>query len=317
MLDLSKIKLTSRDIQEIELADKFYRSINLEAFARTNEYELIGNQTCLFSTIIVSDGFDKFNDLKRVSINKTIREDRSNNRLFTISNLKYPPASVIEKLNYNRASYKRQFIFYGGFGKLQALFENLPNTGDLFTLSTWRQKENTKIHYAEIFHDEKIHKHTDLYKTEWNNYCKQLETLDMMTSEAIRKLFSLMTFFFIRPVDPSRKIEYLFSSFLSNKIFEMNISPKIEAILYPSVPMEYIAINLAVKPDAFDEKIDFVKAEEFIVTYKADGKRQIIYQKIAEANKIEQNNLCWETSYLDDDLKNFMKANKIDIENFK
>jgi hypothetical protein len=317
MLDLSKIKLTNRDIQEIKLADKFYRSIDLEAFARKYEDELIGNQTCLFSTIIVSDGFDGFNDLKRVSINKTIREDRSNNRLFTISDLKYPPARVIDKLYYNRASYKMQSIFYGGFGNLHALFENLPNIGDLFTLSTWRQKENTKIHYAEIFHDEIIHKHTDLYKTEWNNYCKQLETLDNTTREAIRKLFSLITFFFIRPVDPSRKIEYLLSAFLSNKIFKMNISPKIEAILYPSVPMEYIATNLAVKPDSFDDKFDFVKAEEFIITYKTDGRRQIIYQKIAEANKIEQNNLCWETSYLDDDLKNFMKANKIDIENFK
>jgi len=317
MLDLSKIKLTSRDIQEIESADKFYRAIDLEAFARKNEDDLITNKTCLFSTIIVSDGFDSFNDIKRVSINRTIREDRSNNSLLTISDLKYPPARVIDKLYYNRANYKRQSIFYGGFGKLQALFENLPNTGDLWTLSIGRQKENTKLHYAEIFHDEIIHKHTDIYKSEWINYCKQLETLDRTTREAIKKLFSLITFFFIRPVDPSRKIEYLYSAFLSNKIFEMNLSPRIEAILYPSVQMEYISMNLAIKPDAFDDKFDFVKAEEFIVLNKTDGQRQIISQKIAEANKLEHDNLCWDISYIDDDLKNFMKANNIDIDHFK
>jgi hypothetical protein len=317
MLDLSQIKLTTSDIQEIEFAYNFYRSINLEAFARKNEDELTNNKTCLFSYIIVSDGFNGFNDLKRVSINKTIREDRSNNRLLLISDLKYPPARVIDKLYYNRASYKRQSIFYGGFGKLQTLFENLPNTGDLFTLSTWQQKENTKIHYAEIFHDEIIHKHTDLYQSEWNYYCRQLETLDKKTGEAIKKLLSLITFFFIRPVDPSRKIEYLFSAFLSNKIFEMNLSSKIEAILYPSVPMEYISSNLAVKPEAFDEKFDFVKAEEFIVTCKTGGKRQILYQKTAEIKSIDQDKLIWETSYLDDDLKNFMKANSINIADYK
>ena len=317
MLDINSLNFTDQIIREIEFADNFYRSVDLKTLAMKVEEDLLNNRTCLFSTIVVSDDFDSFNDLKRVSINRTIKEDKSNNRLLSIDDLKYPPAKVIDKLYYNRANYKKQPIFYGGFGKLQALFENMPNTGDLFTLSTWRQKSNTKLHYAEIFHDEKVHRHTDLYKSEWKSYCELLQSLENRKSNALKKLLSLTTYFFFRPVDPSRKIEYLFSAFLTNKIFEMHFPEKIEAILYPSVQMEYISTNLAIKPESFDDKFEFVKAEEFIVLNRIEGKRQIISQKIAEANRIDKSILYWEKAYIGNDIKDFMKNNNVDLDSFK
>lgn len=165
MIDLNNIKLSDEDIWAIEHADYQYRNIDLESFAKNNEDGLINNKTCLFSTILASTDFDSFNDIKRVSINKTVREDRTNNRLFSINDLKYPPKRVVEKLYYNRASYKKQSMFYGGFGDFQGHFENPPNTGDLFTISTWRQKVNTKLHFAIIFHDEKLQECTDMDST--------------------------------------------------------------------------------------------------------------------------------------------------------
>ena len=206
MLDIKSLDFTDQVIREIDSADKLYRNVDLKELAIKVEEDLISNRTCLFSTIVVSDDFDSFNDLRRVSINRTINEDKSNNRLLSIDDLKYPPTKVIDKIYYNRANYKKQSVFYGGFGKLQALFENMPNTGDLFTLSTWRQKSNTKLHYAEIFHDELVHRHTDYYKSEWDHYSKMLKSLDQRKSSALKKLLSLITYFYIRPVDPSRKI---------------------------------------------------------------------------------------------------------------
>lgn len=317
MLDLGNIKLTDEDIREIDLADKLYRSIDLESFARINEDDLINNRTGLFSTILASSDIDRLNDIKRVSINRTIREDRTNNRLFSVEELKYPPIKVADKLYYNRTSYKKQSMFYGGFGHFQALFENPPNIGDLFTISTWHQKEETQLHFAIIFHDDQLQNLTDMFQNEWNNYLNQLSKLDQKTQIAIRKLFSLITFFFTRPVNPSKRIEYLFSAFISNKIFEMSCSPKIEAILYPSVPIGYIASNIAILPEVFDSKFDFVKAEEFIVLTKTVGKNQWIYNPIAEATTLTNGKLNWVTSHLNNEVINHMKLYNVDLDLIK
>ena len=125
--------------------------------------------------ILTSTDIDSFNDIKRVSINRTIRGDKTNNRLFFIDDLKYPPKKVVDKLDYNRASYKKQAMFYGGFGNFQSLFENSPNTGDIFTISTWHQKEGTKLHFAVIFHDDHLQNFTDKFENEWNDYLKSTE----------------------------------------------------------------------------------------------------------------------------------------------
>ena len=313
MLDITNTKLSSDIIDQIETADHFYRNTDLELFAKNHEDELLNNKLTLFPLIFISPGINSFNDIKRVSINKTIREDKSNNRLFYLEDLNYPPKKVIDKLYYNRASYKRQAIFYGGFGDFEALFENSPDIGDMYTISTWRQKENTKLCYASIFHDQRVQNYSDIFRREWNAYRDQLDKLDQKTSNAIEKLFALITFFFIRPVEPSKKIEYLLSAHLANKIFNMPYSPGIEAILYPSVPMEYIASNLAILPDAFDNKFEFIKAEEFIVLNKTEGRNQWISSKIAETIGLSGKKLQWKTSYLDDNLIKFMKKWGIDL----
>ena len=93
----------------------------------------------------------------------------------------------------------------------------------------------------------------------------------------------------------------------------MTYSPKIEAILYPSVPMEYISCNLAILPETFDEKFQFVKAEEFMVLKKTVNMNQWIYHKVAEAENLKDGKLNWVTSSLDKELLEFMKSNKVDM----
>ncbi len=313
MMELSNIKFTDDEISEIEFAYNFYRNADLELLAKSYEADILTDKFSVVSIIPTSPDIRSFKDIQRVSINKFIKENKTNNRLFHLEDLKYPPSKVLNKLYYNRASYKNQSIFYGGFGKLQALFENSPNLGDLYTVSTWGQKDNTKLCYVSIFHNEKVISSSAIFENDWNHYVDQLERQDERTRNALEKLFSLITFFFIRPVDSSKKIEYLFSSYIANKIFKTDHSPKIEAIFYPSVPMEFIAGNLAIKPEAFDRKFDFIKAEEFIVTYKTQGRRQWGSHKIAEAVNHRNGKLQWENDYLSDSLLKFMKIHNVDI----
>ncbi len=313
MTELNNFKLSDKEISEIDIAANLYRNIDLELLAKKYEEDIMTGKFLIVTNIPIFTGNSSFNNLQRISINKSIREDKTNNRLFNIEDIKYPPSKALNKLYYNRASYKSQSIFYGGFGNLQALSETSPSLGDLYTLSTWKQKSKTELCYVPICHDKEIILSSDIFENEWNHYSDLLEKLDGETRNALDKLFSLVTFFFIRPVDPSKKIEYLFSSQIANRIFEMNHSPKIEAILYPSVPMEYIAANLAIKPEAFDEKFEFVKAEEFIVIDKPVGKRQWCYEKITEAVQYENGKLQWENKYISDSLRTFMKTHNVDI----
>ena len=76
--------------------------------------------------------------------------------------------------------------------------------------------------------------------------------------------------------------------------------------------MEYIASNLAIKPEAFDEKFVFVKAEEFIVIDKPTSKRQWGSHKIAEAVHHKNGKLQWKNEYISDSLLRFMKNYNVD-----
>ena len=294
MTNFQDILLTQTQIEEIEQADIIYRSTDLEKLATQIESDILNNRYGLFSILPVSPDICKFNNIIRVTINRTVTVDGSNKRLSKIENLKYPPVRIKHKLGYNRASFKNQSIFYGGFGDFQGLFENPPSTGDLFTISTWKQKDNSALCYVSIFHDRFVQERTNEFINDWNHYMEQLSYLDPNKRGAIEKLFSLITFFFTRPVDENKKIEYLFSSHISNKIFDLKFTPKIEAILYPSVPMKFISSNIAILPDAFDEKFTFLKAEEFIVLQNVKGKNQWISAKLGEAISSDNDNLNWE-----------------------
>jgi hypothetical protein len=287
------IKLTPEQIREIEIADSLFRSTNLKEYAERHEHDLLTDKFAIFSTILFTPRQDKFRDILRLSVNKNVKEDNSNGRLFNIEDLKYPPDRICSKLNYNRASYKNQSIFYGGFGPFQTLFENSPSTGDLFTVSTWRQKENTTLSYVSIFQDEKVKECSEDFRADWDFYLEHISKLDPITSAAYHKLLSLITFFFILPVDPSQKIEYLFSAHIANKIFFSSCTPSIEAILYPSVKMRCIASNIAILPRAFDEKFYYVGAEEYVVLNKTKDRNQWTSYLISKSNKLLDNKLIW------------------------
>lgn len=287
------IKLTDNQIKEIGYADLIYRSVDLYQLALNIETEILNNTSCLFSFLPISPDIGIFNEIKRVIINRTVNEDKSNARLNLIENLKYPPSKYKSRLGYNRASLKGQSIFYGGFGDFQGLFENPPTRGDIFTVSSWQQIKNKELCYASIFHDSKVQVHTDDYKNDWDHYIEQLSCLDNKTRNALEKLFSLITFFFTRSINPNKSIEYLYSAHIADRIFNLEYRPRIEAILYPSVPMKFIASNIAILPDSFDDKFTFCKADEYIVLQNEVGKNQWIYQKLGEATVSKNGKLTW------------------------
>ncbi len=291
-MDFSEFEITNAELEEILNATKIFKSLNLTEIAQSHEKQILNNSLRITPILPVITQTSTFNDIYRISVNKNIKDDNQNKRLYKIQDLKYPPLHKAKKLNYNRCNYKGQSIFYGGFGKLFSLVETQPEKGDLITISKWRIKEGAELCYVPIFQDEKINEYTDVFRKEWNCYLNKLSELDSKQRTTIDQIYSLITFFFTRPVE--NKIEYIFSAYFANKFFSISDPYKIEAIFYPSVPNEYISCNLAILPEIFDSKFIFLEAWEQVVVTDRNKAGGWISHQIAVVKNVKENGLIWE-----------------------
>lgn len=283
----------------------FRNHSDIESLAKQFENEFITFQSGIFKFLPIISAKSSFQDLYRISINKYIREDKLNERLYNLSELKYPPQEKAKNLNYNRCSFKGQSIFYGGFGQLFALIETKPEKGDLITISKWKINDGEELQYVPIFQNEKIQELTKICSSEWNEYTSYLDKLSSLKRTAIERMYSLITFFFMRPV--YKKIEYLFSAHLANAFFNQTEHEEIEAIFYPSVPTKFMTWNLAIKPDVFDKKFRFVEAKEHLVTVDKDSGGGWGSYVIAESNNYSDDKLNWIEQISSPELNNLKK----------
>jgi hypothetical protein len=95
MQDLSTIKLSWFQRRRINHVAKYFRKTDIFEYAKKHEDEFINNKINLLPILIWVPDFLSGLEITRVSINKTIRQDKTNNRLFEIEDLKYPPEKVI------------------------------------------------------------------------------------------------------------------------------------------------------------------------------------------------------------------------------
>ncbi len=293
-MDIEPFEIDKETLDEIIQIEFYLKNCqDLTAVANEIESDIINKKYRIFPILPIIAEKGSFNEIYRVSVNKDIRDDKLNKRLDLISQLKYPPPEKEKYLNYNRCSYKGQSIFYGGFGKLFSLIETQPTKDTLITLSKWKIKNGKQLNYIPIFQNEKIHEYSDVCHKQWNEYKNKLDKLNNMQRLAIEKIYSLITYFFTRPV--KSKGEYLFSAYFSNLYFNQNISEtdSIEAMFYPSVPTKWLAWNLAIKTDVFEEKFDFVKAEEFNVETDKKTAGGWGMEKLAESIEHIDGKLVW------------------------
>lgn len=300
---LHDLKISDAELNEIVLANRIFRSLDLTLIAKKFESQILKNEYRILPILPINGRIGAFNDIYRISINRYIREDRKNGRLHYIQNLKYPPQIKSHELYYNRCNYKGQSIFYGGFGTLYSMVETRPQRGDLITVSQWKLNIEEKLCYVPIFQDKGILKYTNLFNEQWLEYEKVLNKLDNKTKYGIEQIYSLITFFFNRKVKD--KIEYIFSAYFAEHFFNIPYIHKIEAILYPSVPNQYMSCNLAILPDVFDQKVKFIKAEEQIVIVDPSLSGGWGSEQIAVVTDVVNDKLIWEDRMYSKTLDNY------------
>lgn len=282
--DLKDLKLTQPQKEFILSRIKAARQLSQKSLPRFSESVLIKNfesEIAFFPIIAFPTNFE--GEFQRVVINRTVREDKKNERLTDYSQVKYPPPKIEYKLDYNRASLKGQSVFYGGTGNLSAILETRPALGDLYTVSKWKQKKNTQINHFPIFYHEAIYERTE-FKADWENHKYLLTTLNNSAREVVSEFLNFMTEVFIKEVAKDDKFGYIFSSLFSN-FYLSKAQPKVHCIYYPSVASNYVASNIACLPETLDEFFECVEINECLCIHH-NGSKQWGARRLAEGVNI-------------------------------
>lgn len=193
-------------IQRIVILEQMHANIknldpHLEKQLRSNFKTLVGFIPILARETCFGSPFN------RIVINKYVTADKSNTRLFSIEQLKYPPPEVAKNLTYNRASLPGVSLFYAGYGRLTTTLETKPQKGDLYTTSIWKQKEGTSISYIPICYMQELIDCTTEFDPDWEWYTGLLQRLDSNVSIVLERLYRFITQVFAARVGPKNKKE--------------------------------------------------------------------------------------------------------------
>jgi hypothetical protein len=265
--------------------------------------------------IEITSGFEL--PFERLVINKSVLG--KNKRVHSLENLRYPPRSIQEKLDYNRASMKGQSIFYAcSMGSLPMTVETRPERGQLITHSKWKLKEGEKLNLLSIFHHEELamaNPHELLQP--FNDYLAELRKFSPKAQQAIEMIYQIIVRAFTRKVDPSNKQGYVVSALLS-ELFMFDPNKGVDAIYYPSVPNRGMCMNIAVKPDSLDQKFIMTQADEFVVISHPEPNKNMWWSfhtakgKLCKEDSLE---LCWENSLMPDNdpVRDIIRDFEIDL----
>jgi hypothetical protein len=255
--------ISDKDLQNFKRLLDYFKQLAEDGVTPLIEKQLIlmlDHAVPFFSNLVLSAYFD---EIKRITINRKVIN--SNKRIHDINFLKYPPADRVKK--YGRCNLPGQSIFYGTFISLVAINEMRPKVGDLITESTWRLKGNQEIIYCPIFKNQPIQKGILNPKTfEINQlYEDKLKEYPEKVRIQIDSLVQFVTDAFTKLVHPENHLDYIFSAYFSNKIFNVFENGNIEAIYYPSVKEKLSFENIAIKANVFDKKYELTKVKDSVV----------------------------------------------------
>lgn len=246
---LCRIKLLNEYLEKVDSLSK----VEIE-YIKNNFLELLG---IIPAKIEIIKSFNL--PFERMVVNK------NNKRLTNLSQLRYPPKDIAKDLNYNRASLKGQSVFYAGSSNLLPIVvETQPQKGQLTTTSKWVLKKGYCLNLLVICQDEKLAMSNHELWESYKEYNYNLNQLYPNTKEIVVAINSLIIKAFTRKVNPENKQGYLFSALFADHFFNHFDNP-IDAIYYPSVPNDYAAMNIAVKPEIVDLKFEMIEAKEAVI----------------------------------------------------
>lgn len=254
---------------------------------------------------------------QRLVINETVV--KTNSRLKSLSNLRYPPLEIEKELPYNRASLAGQSIFYcGSRGRLQVAVETLPKRGQLITESSWIVKPDSQLIVLALYQDREIALYNpNELMADYNNYLNLLSKLKTNARKVIEEIYKLIFLAFRRKVFPENRKGYLISSLISD-FWLHHSSCEIDGIYYPSVPNNCSVMNLAVKPKVVDSKLQMIEAKEAIVLNDPSYSRGWMLQRTGTCSVYDENtnDLKWKNAPIPEgnEVYKVMKEFKINID---
>lgn len=255
--------ITEEEVKKFQGLFEFLKRLAADGVTPLIEKQLLAmleHATPYFAHLVMTSVFPEFH---RITINKNVIG--SNKRIRDIKFLKYPPAEKVSK--YGRCNLPKQSVLYGAFIHMTALNELKPQVGDLITHSTWRVKHNQPLTYCPIFKNQPTEKKVINPRTlEINNlYVRELNKFPRHAKIQVDNLVQFIADAFSKRVSPNNHLDYIFSAYFSNKIFNEFEKGQIEAIYYPSVQDSLSFENIAIKPDVFDKKYELTEVKDSIV----------------------------------------------------
>jgi len=306
---INQEKLTNVDESVLQESIDFYKKvfpklneINLKVISKENVSELKDYLDKIFNFNITISNDIHFEILFRVSFIKP--EFTEKGKVRNPKFLKHPPIEVVEEMGvYNRANSDKKTVFYGSFYENVALRETKPNVGDKIIISTWRNISGRPFNSYPItnseINNEGVQKATKAFKEtkEVNNplFGEIMDlTLGFLASEFVKDA----------EVKNEKRFEYLFSAYFADKILtpfiEGDPTPNLDFIIYPSVAWKHEHENVAITPNAVENKLKLIKLIEYEVLethYDLNLKKDEMPVKlkyIREADWIEKDLIIWE-----------------------
>lgn len=227
-------------------------------------------------------------DGKRI-LRARINEDKQ--QFKTLSELSFKPQEF--NTTYQRASTPQSTMFYGSIVP-EILDKTEPDTARITTLyelsefvrsvdtigtqkitfSVWEVCSDVKL--LSLIHYKNFQRPTALSKKLQEDYIKFISQYPQHKQSS----FEITQFLgeqFAKPVNSIDDFNYMISAVYS----EMSIGFGFDGVLYPSVKLAGEGINIAVKPEIIDVKINFIHAGECTV-YK--NKKQVFVGNDTYAN---------------------------------
>jgi hypothetical protein len=205
-----------------------------------------------------------FPELVRLTINRNVVG--KNRRIKNLKELKYPPADKVNK--YGRCNFPRQSVLYAAFTQITAFGELKPHSGDMVTISHWRLKDpNTRLRFCPIFKNQPKEEHTiNPRMFEYNQiYETKVKGFPIYFKEQMDDLIQFVADAFTKYIKPGNDLDYIFSSYFSNKILNEFENGAIDAIYYPSVQEKLHFENIAIKPEVFERYYIIDKVHDEVV----------------------------------------------------
>lgn len=251
-------------------------------------------QTVPFYSHLVME--DRFPEIQRLTVNKRVLNE--NRRIWNIDHLKYPPKKCVK--SYGRCNMPGQSVLYATFNSLTALSEIRPEIGDIITTSKWRMKPDVTLRHCPIFLNQpettfnpRLFEIEQLYRKSIREYPNEIQ-------EHINLLSQFVADVFTKRINSVSNLDYIFSAYFSDKIFNEYENRTIEAIYYPSVKQSLVFENIAIKPESFDTKYELIDVSDSIVeTTPSINSFGYMMLGLGDCKNFDYSNnrICWTDKY--------------------